>query len=130
MTTYTIHTQAIRNLFGKRAGNKGYEAILKDADSYMGVTSAEGPTAADAKQALLTQLAELAENRFKRAYVFCGDGTVLAVYHTIGGFAYDITDAKRAQSSGCLTSSSFDAVVEQAKRHAEQSYGGVVNVCK
>lgn len=116
-------------MFGKRT-SKFIASITGRYGS--DVATMEGTTAADAKTELLKALAILAEHDIKRTYVFCGDGeTVLHVYRTFNGWAYDITSAKRTTSTGChMNCETRKQAEDQAIAHADQSYGGSIQVIR
>jgi hypothetical protein len=92
-------------------------------------------TLARAKRALRAQLSEEIERalddvdaRGHRRIIFCNDGTLLLVEKIYGQWAYIIAGPDRPRASGrCLLGekATRDEVVAYARRHAEQSYGGV-----
>jgi hypothetical protein len=84
-------------------------------------------TAKEAKEALMGGIAKQQSMLYRRTYMFCVDGTVLALYYAMG-WAYDIIDPTRVHPCSC---SMGDITEQEARermlRHAEQSYGGPVH---
>lgn len=120
---YAIVTAPGRTMFGKRTGS-----IVASLTGEYGsdVASAAGPTATNAKAALVRHLAQLCEEP-RPSYLFCGDGTVLVVFRTFSGWEYEIVSAERTAPCGCLMNvATRDQAIAAAVSHADQSYGGVV----
>lgn len=120
---YAVVTTPERTMFGKRTG-----AIVATLTGEYGseVARAAGPTATDAKTALMRQLAQLCDEP-RPTYLFCGDGTVLVVFRTFTGWEYEMVSAERTYPCGCLMNVTTRAqAVAAAASHADQSYGGVV----
>lgn len=120
---HAIVTTPGRTMFGKRTGSM-VASLTGEYGS--DVASAAGPTATDAKAALVRHLAQLCEEP-RPSYLFCGDGTVLVVFRTFSGWEYEIVSAERTTPCGCLLNvATRDQAIASAMSHAEQSYGGVV----
>lgn len=70
----------------------------------------------------------LTASKHKDKYVIgCVDGTVLFVRFQHGGWGYEICGPGRSISAGCLMGKGIgkDSTIESARKHAEQSYGGI-----
>jgi len=125
MNKYSITTEPQKTMFGKRTGSV---LARLESDYSSNVASAAAPTATLAKDALLQQLGRLAAND-QRAYMFCGDGTILVVSFAGDAWQYDIIGRDRTRS-GCIMGGcrGFSEAKQSASAHADQSYGGIVQV--
>lgn len=66
-----------------------------------------------------------AKNNRARA-IGCANGTVFIVRYSLGAWSYAICGPDRTHGGACLVgANTFDACLDAAKRHAEQS-GGIV----
>lgn len=126
---FAIVTRPSRTMFAKRTGK--HTAALTGRYGTDIVTT-EADSASAAKAELIEQLAILAEHDIRQTYVFCGDGeTVLHVYRTFNGWAYNIVSAKRTMASGChMNCETRKQAEEQAIAHADQSFGGTVQIIR
>jgi len=90
-----------------------------------------------ARKKLRSQLQEKVNNALaqlhndRRAMLGCGDGTVLLVEFRFDSWGYTIAGPglKHYGACGCAydaTFATFDMARDDARRHAEQSYGGIV----
>lgn len=109
-----IEVSADKTMFGRRTG-------LHTAT--LGEFSAQGKTATEAKSALLTLIAE-----HKPFFYVIGTkaGDVFVVTRSIGGTEYRICGGQRTYASGCLMAhNEREKAIQQARAHAEQSFGGI-----
>lgn len=88
-------------------------------------TFAVGASRAEALANLLHMLDEASQNTDHR-YIYTRDGVLLACYYRAGSWGYDIVRQGEMVTPSCWGSSSLSEVIERARAHAEQSYGGVV----
>lgn len=126
---YSIIVEDVRTMFGKRSGQKRAQLTGRYGST---VAEATDISASGAKSALLEKLADLCEQP-RPSYVFCGDGeTVLVVFKTLDGWEYDIVSSKRTMASGCCMSGprTRKEAVQRAIEHADQSFGGTLNVIR
>lgn len=104
-----------KTMFGKRRGT--HTATL-------GEFRAQGKTATEAKQALLTQIESFRPERY---IIGSNAGDVFVVFRDLDGhFTYAICGKGRAFSSACLmnTTSRTDAI-NNARNHADSCFGGI-----
>lgn len=124
-TAYTVTTRAQRSMLGKRSGR--IEAILTSPHGST-VQTVDAKTATEAKALMFDYCAAHAENATIR-YLFCADEsrTLLVVRYSNGCWGYDIIDPARSYASGCwMPNANRKAVIEAARSHAAQSWGGVI----
>lgn len=82
----------------------------------------------DLKKRIIQLLADKldADHYYQQRVIGCGDGTVLIVkYSGHGKFAYDICGPGRKHRSGCMGAPTFDQCCIDARKHADQCFGGV-----
>lgn len=109
----------VTRLRGARGMVAGYSASL-------GPFEARGETPGEARAALAAAVAWFGENLYKRRYVHCVDGTVLALFATPHGWEYEITDPSRGHPcSVMLGHRAHSDALEAVVKHAA-AYGGAV----
>ena len=110
-----LTVKATRNMLGKLSG--GYVAAM------LGVEQR-----AETKEAAVERLAEMLDNTMRHAYarryLVTPKGTVFALYHVPGGWAYDIVHAASVQGAvspgSSMMGESFINAYDAMKRHYEQ----------
>lgn len=92
---------------------------------------AEGATKEQASAALAAQLSKAHEHAAEMTVVFCGDGTVATVRYAIDGWEYRLHRPGQAVASSCLGLwPNSEAVLDEVRRLAEASFGGVLHVSR
>lgn len=91
-TTIKMTVTAEKNMFGKRSG--AYVASL-------GPWTARGTTKDKAATILNERLVALERYERVRRYLHAPDGTVFVLWHTFGGWEYDMSGADRKWASSC-----------------------------
>jgi hypothetical protein len=94
--------------------------------------SVHGNSKTEVVEAALKELEDRASHE-DRGYIVCKNGTMLALYWEYGSFGYDIIhpgervpeDSVIKRVSRNIGEKTFDEVVQRAKAHAEQCYGGI-----
>lgn len=92
----------------------------------LGPFEGAGATSAEARASLSEAIKWFGDNIYKRRYVHCVDGTVLALFATPHGWEYEITDPSRGYPCSVMLGrrphgEAVAAVLEHAK-----AYGGIV----
>lgn len=114
-----ITTAPERTIFGKRT--RRYKA-------YGFGLEASAKTAVEAADVLQRDIQNLIDAYSHTRYIFCMDGTVLAVRYSYQTWGYDIIGPGR-NPSHVVGMQSFNLAKVAAREHALQSYGGIRSEC-
>ena len=80
------------------------------------------------KAAILTTITDALERKanWQQAVIACKDGTVLVVSFSHGCWGYIMAGPPRAHFSSTSGDGTFESVIADATKHADDSYGGVL----
>lgn len=98
--------------------------LLPCGMSYKNTTQAK----ADLKVKLLELALEKsrADHNTRRKMLMCGDGTVILIEYRFDTWQYSMFHPGKGYPGSCCGRQTFEEVLEDATRHAEQVFGGVV----